>query len=717
MTHSNKRAFKWFLLFMVIGLMTIPIPVSAEAPYNTFTKNSWGDYVFTQSAYYPVKAIGQDLSMPDPGNPGKRIFTKLNGPKDLFITGSDEIYVADTGNNRIVHLSQDGRLIRVLDSPDSALNKPQGVFVTDDGRIYIADTGNQRVVLLNKEGRFEREYKRPDSRYLSDTYIFDPIKIVVDKRGFLYVATLGGYQGMLQMDPDGGFQGFYGTNQSELSLTDRLKKLFYSKEMYAKELSKLPGSVNSATIDDDGFIYTVTSGPNISKNQLKKLNFSGQNLLDKADEYAINYRGGGALAFGETRNDSTMLRKPKLIDVAVSPNGNMTVIDGEFNYVSQYDAYGNLLFFWSASHSPGTQQVGLPKSLAAIASGSDNSLLIADDQENIIHVYEPTEFGELVFDANALMLEGKYGESEKLWKQVLRYHSKFPIAQLGLAKAAYHAGDYQTAKTMFREAGVQKGYSDAYWQIRLAWFQKYFSVIATGVIIGSLVLFGVDRLTKNKPFRLNRRTRKRKAPMLLQQLKQALYILKHPVDGFTGLRFENKGSYTSAFLILVVVFTAILFERINTSFTFNKFEVYTINAGSVFVQTFAVWLLWVICHYLIGAIQRGEARFRDVFIGSAYCLVPLIIIGIPMTLLSNVMTGSEGAIYRFMDSGMMIWTGLLFFWKVQSLQNYSVGETVINILSTLFTMIVVGVLVFITFGLTGDLIDFVKSIYMEVKLR
>jgi tetratricopeptide (TPR) repeat protein len=523
---KNRKRFAFLCAVLLVATVLVqPLSAFADTPYHTFTRDSWGDLVLTQSAYAPWKVIGKELYLDNPEEKESPRFSPLSNPSDLFVTENDEIYVADTGNNRVVQMDIDGRLVRILEVKEKPLNKPQGVFVTPAGQIYIADTGNNRVVLLDAAGRYVREFGRPDSKFIPDMYKFDPTKLVVDKRGFLYIVTLGGYQGMLQLDPQGTFQGFFGTNQAQLSFADRLKKLFYTKEMYARELSKLPGSINSAAIDKDGFIYTVSSGENITQHQLKKLNFAGENLINKADEYAINHRGSEELSFGEMRGrDSVQQRPPKLIDVAVSPNGNMTVIDGEHQYISQYDAYGNLLFFWSGSSMASALQTGLPKSPVAIESLSDNTLLIADSQEGIVHLYKPTEFGNLIFEANQLTLEGKYEESESLWQEALRFHANFPNAQLGLAKAAFKRGDMKLAQSLFREAGIQKGYSDAFWRIRLASFQHNFSWIATILLAAGIAFVLLDRYARRISLLQRLRYRKKREFALVAQLRHALYI-------------------------------------------------------------------------------------------------------------------------------------------------------------------------------------------------
>jgi hypothetical protein len=79
----------------------------------------------------------------------------------VSITGDEKgnIYVADTGNDRIVHL-------RYLENDDlvpagefrgpenDALDRPTGVSISG-GRIYVADSGNNRIAVFDTEGRMQ----------------------------------------------------------------------------------------------------------------------------------------------------------------------------------------------------------------------------------------------------------------------------------------------------------------------------------------------------------------------------------------------------------------------------------------------------------------------------------------------------------------------------------------------------------------------------------
>jgi tetratricopeptide (TPR) repeat protein len=488
--------------------------------------------------------------------------------------------------------------------------------------------------------------------------------------------------------------------------------------MYQNEMSKLPGSLSSVAVDKEGFIYTTTSG-NISVNQVKKLNIRGLNMI----QYNTDQVSKVSRTFGEIRPYDRKFvagqgfAKPQLIDAAIDYNGNITVIDGMYKVISQYDANGNLLYFWGGPSSDSTTQLGLMKNPVAIDANSRNDLFILDSQEGIIQVFRLSEFGLLVNKANGLTMQGRYEESEKPWKEVLRNNRYFTPALLGLGKAEYKKGNYEQASQYFYEGGSRSGYSDAFWQIRLNWFQSHFSTLATTVIsvIAAFMLF--NRITRKAAWRTAWHNRKRSTLPIVVQLKQMFTILRHPIDGFSALRYENKGSYWSALAILLMVFGSISIIALYTGFTFNNVDTQRLNLVLLFGQFLIVWLGWVVANYFVSSIYRGEGRFRDVFIASSYALVPLIFVGIPLAVLSNIMTLSEQAIYNYMFDGMVIWVVLMIFWKIQSLQNYSVGETGINVVLSASAFIMMAVLIMITFGLSSDMSSFIYEVYQEVRVR
>lgn len=701
------------LLAVCLVWVVFPAAVSADYPYSTnYRSAATGSLVWTQAAFAPEQVLGRDIFVPDPNDPAKQAQSPLMQPRDLFIDAQDRIYVADSGNNRVVVFHPNGEFDRVLPALEGTpLSNPQGLHVDEKGQIYVADTGNARIVMLDQQGKLLKEYKLPESRFIPADYRFEPIKVAVDKRGFLYIVSLGSYNGLLQLDPEGGFVRFFAANKVPFTVLDSIKRMIYSKEMYEKQLSKLPPAINNVNIDERGFTYTVSFGESLTEDQVKKLNNAGKYFLGSSSTL-----GDGNKKFGEYRFRQ-IGQMVNLKDIAIDASGNFSVVDGDSKMISQYDAFGNLLFFWSGDASPNTTQLGIVKSPSAIDINSKNELFILDDNANLIQTYRQTEFGALVYKANNLTVDGRYKEAEPLWREVLHLNAYYTPAMIGLAQSAYARGDYAESQKLFHDAGVQEGYSNAFWQIRLQWFQDKFGLFMNLIMV-AVALYVVYRMAaKRYPVLLNSPIRFRPRSRFLGQMKHSLYVLRHPIDGFSALRYENKGSYASAFVILALAYISYAVSRTHTSFTFNMEAIMPLSGLTVFLQFFLVWIGWVVSNYLVSSIMRGEGRFKDVFVGSAYALTPFMVIGLPLTLISNGMSLSEESIYNFLHTGMMVWIFLLLVWKVQSLQNYTVGETVVNLLYTAVTMIIIGVLCFILFGLSTELRSFIYSIIQEVSAR
>ncbi len=93
------------------------------------------------------------------GDGGPAIDADLNSPSGVTVDGAGNVYVADSGNNRIRKITPDGIITTLAgngapgyagdtqkaDDTTTELSQPLGVTVDFAGNLYIADTGNQRI--------------------------------------------------------------------------------------------------------------------------------------------------------------------------------------------------------------------------------------------------------------------------------------------------------------------------------------------------------------------------------------------------------------------------------------------------------------------------------------------------------------------------------------------------------------------------------------------
>ena len=79
--------------------------------------------------------------------------TALNAPLGLAVHAAGTLYIADSGNNRIVQVTSGGAgsALSISDLA-TALSAPSGVAVDTFANVFIADLGNNRVVRVSSSG-------------------------------------------------------------------------------------------------------------------------------------------------------------------------------------------------------------------------------------------------------------------------------------------------------------------------------------------------------------------------------------------------------------------------------------------------------------------------------------------------------------------------------------------------------------------------------------
>ena len=107
--------------------------------------------------------------------------TTFSEPAEVAVDSSSNLYVADSGNNRVVEITPSGAVTTLL-SAGNGLSDPEGVAVDAAGAVYVADTDNNEIL----------EYSGGTVTKLAPGFVFNqPAGVAVDSSGNVYVADTG----------------------------------------------------------------------------------------------------------------------------------------------------------------------------------------------------------------------------------------------------------------------------------------------------------------------------------------------------------------------------------------------------------------------------------------------------------------------------------------------------------------------------------------------
>ena len=150
---------------------------------------------------------GQVSTVAGDGTPGYRdgpaSQAQFNGPIGIAVDGRGNIYVADTYNDRVRLVTSDGQVSTVAgkgtpgyadgDRNAALFDTPCGIVAANDGSLIVADTGNDRLRKITPDGNVTT---------LPQQDLSNPIGLALSHDNFLYVTELDRSR-VIQIAPDG----------------------------------------------------------------------------------------------------------------------------------------------------------------------------------------------------------------------------------------------------------------------------------------------------------------------------------------------------------------------------------------------------------------------------------------------------------------------------------------------------------------------------------
>ncbi len=437
-----------------VDLSIAPSGITTDAVGNAYFTTFSPYYVFKLDQNGIVTRIAGNSRSGYSGDGGPATSAQLNAPVAIAVDGAGNLFVADRGNNRIRKISPSGIITTVAGNgtlgfsgdggpaTSAQFGYLQGLAVDGAGNLFIADSGNNRVRKVSPSGIIATVAGNGSLGFSGDggpatsAQLNNPWGVAVDGAGNLYIADSGN-QRVRKVSPGGIITTVVG-NGARGGLSGDGGPATSAQVSYLQGLA-VNGAGNLFIVDPanrrvrkvstDGIIITVAGngtdafvsgfsgdgGPATSA-QLNRPNSvavdaagnlfigdSGNNRVRKVSPSGIitTVAGNGTSGYSGDGGPATSAQMSDLAGIAVDGAGNLFIGDNGNHRVRKVSptgiittVAGNGTFAYSGDGGPATSAaLGFPSSVAVDAKGN---LFIGDYGDYRSRVRKVTPEGVIV---------------------------------------------------------------------------------------------------------------------------------------------------------------------------------------------------------------------------------------------------------------------------------------------------------------------------------
>ena len=313
--------------------LALPEGVAVDNSGNVYISEHWNNRIRRVDRAGTITPFAGTGKRGFSGDGGPAVAAQFDGPIDLAVDDSGNVYIADSGNNRIRRVDTSGIITTVAGSGErdfsgdggpavaAQLAGPFGVAVDGSGNIYISDTSNQRVRRVDNLGTITtiagnggRGYGRNDGEPAVRVSVTWPRGLAVDGAGNVYIAASGDSR-ILRVDPSGIITTVAGTGEEA-----------YSGDG-GPAVDAALYNPSGVAVDGAGNLYI----PDGSNHRVRRVDASGA-ITTIAGNGEGGYSGDGGPAVRARLDLPTAL--------TVDGSGNLFVVDARNNRIRRVDTSG-----------------------------------------------------------------------------------------------------------------------------------------------------------------------------------------------------------------------------------------------------------------------------------------------------------------------------------------------------------------------------------------
>jgi len=299
---------------------------------------------------------------------------EFSSPEAVAIDASGNIYIADTGNNRVRKIDTSGNLTTYAGDGtagylgDTAaataaeLNKPSGLALDSSGNLYIADSANHVIRMVNTAGIISTFAGNGTGGYQGDNGLATgaelnlPTSVALDSAGNVYIAD--SKNGRIRKVAAGNIITLLGSGATSGILINPV----------------------SVVVDSAGNFYIADNG--------------NKSILKYGAAALTTLAGDGNPGFGGDNGPSTLAELNNPAGVAVDSSGNLYIADSNNSRIRRISPGGTITtiagngsFNYNGDGGPATSAaLNFPHGVTVDSAGR---IYVADSNNHAIRLLQP----------------------------------------------------------------------------------------------------------------------------------------------------------------------------------------------------------------------------------------------------------------------------------------------------------------------------------------
>lgn len=195
------------------------------------------------------------------------------------------------------------------------------------------------------------------------------------------------------------------------------------------------------------------------------------------------------------------------------------------------------------------------------------------------------------------------------------------------------------------------------------------------------------------------------------------HVVMHPFEGFEDLRWKKQGSMGIAFALVCLLF----FQQIayNRMYGFQYYSAYDkiFNIIPYIFKSFIIFFTWVVANWAMCTLFDGEGTMKNIFVNSAYALIPYIAGYLIGTVMSHFLIRDEYVFIQAIEIIGTCWSFVLLISGIKAVHQFTFGKTIALMLLTLVAMVAILFLLVLLLTLFQQVLIFIFSVYTELAYR